>query len=316
MRLFEQTGKMALGSLLRFLGEKVTEDAAQIYRLYGIEMVPKWFPVFYVLSKSEGKTITEIAEEIGHSHASVSKIVAEMRRARVVVARAGSRDRRCTTVALSAAGREISKKIESQYTDVTAAIEELSSQATHDLWRALVEWEYLLRQKSLLARVSEKKKQRESRGVKIAPYEPKYRRAFRELNLNWIKTYFKVEKPDRDALNHPEEYILRRGGFIFVAIHGDKPVGVCALLKREDSLHPYELAKMAVSPEAQGKGIGLLLGNAVIEKARALKAARLYLESNTVMRPAISLYQKLGFQKIVGPPTAYARCDIQMCKIL
>jgi GNAT superfamily N-acetyltransferase len=74
----------------------------------------------------------------------------------------------------------------------------------------------------------------------------------------------------------------------------------------------FELAKMAVAPGAKGKGIGLLLGQACIDKARALGAGRVYLESNTKLRPAISLYHKLGFRKIAGPPSPYERCNIQM----
>src|SRR5260370_36357747 len=121
----------------------------------------------------------------------------------------------------------------------------MSSQATHDLWKALEEWEYLLDQQSLLNRVLEKKRQRESQAIEIVPYEAKHQRAFRRLNRDWITTYFKMEKPDRDALDRPQEYILDRGGFIFVAIHEDEPVGVCALIKRDDTTYPYELAKMA-----------------------------------------------------------------------
>jgi GNAT superfamily N-acetyltransferase len=78
----------------------------------------------------------------------------------------------------------------------------------------------------------------------------------------------------------------------------------------------YELAKMAVSPEARGKNIGWLLGNAIIEKARSIGAHRLYLESNTILKPAISLYHKLGFKKITGPPSPYERANIQMELIL
>src|SRR4051794_26435618 len=110
MRFFEQVGKVALGSRIRFLGDAITEDAAQIYRLYGIEMNPKWFPVFYVLSKSEAGTITSLAEAIGHSHVSVSKIVAEMKGAGLVEEKAGSKDKRRTLVALSKAGRKVAER--------------------------------------------------------------------------------------------------------------------------------------------------------------------------------------------------------------
>ena len=50
MDLFEKTGKMALGSRLRLLTAKVTEDAGKIYELYNIEFAPKWFPVFFFIS--------------------------------------------------------------------------------------------------------------------------------------------------------------------------------------------------------------------------------------------------------------------------
>ena len=45
----------------------ITEDAAQIYRLYGIDMHPKWFPVFFILSKGDAMTITAIRLLILHS---------------------------------------------------------------------------------------------------------------------------------------------------------------------------------------------------------------------------------------------------------
>ena len=311
MEFFKQVGKMAVGTRVRFLGERIGADAAEIYRAYGTDLNPKWFPVFYILSKNEVKTVTEIAEDIGHSHASVSKILREMSKAGVIKEKTDSKDRRRTLVGLSKLGQEIADKIELQYQDVNAAIEELSSEANNDLWRALEEWEYLLSQKSLLQRVYDKKKQRESIDVKIEAYQPKHQQAFRKLNEEWIKTYFKMEKPDYDALDNPKKYILDRGGFIFVATIDKYVVGVCALLWRED-LKVYELAKMAVDPKFRGKNIGYILGRAAIDKCVSLKADRLYLESNTILTPAIKLYEKLGFKKVAGPPTPYERCNIQM----
>lgn len=148
--------------------------------------------------------------------------------------------------------------------------------------------------------------------VCVVPYSKKYRDAFRDLNLEWIKTYFKVEQADRDALDDPEGYILDRGGFIFVALLDEQPVGVCALIQREDERFPYELAKMAVSPKAQGKGVGALLGSAIITNARDLNAKNVFLESNTILKPAIALYKKLGFKEVTGCSTVYERCNIQM----
>ncbi len=78
----------------------------------------------------------------------------------------------------------------------------------------------------------------------------------------------------------------------------------------------FYLAKRVVSPKANGKNIGWLLGQAIVEKAITLGALKLYLESNTILTRAINLYHKLGFQKVAAHPTPYERCNIQMELIL
>lgn len=316
MNFFDTVGKMALGSRLRLLTDKITEDAGYIYGLYDIAMNPKWFPVFYVLSNGEAKTITAIAKEIGHSHPSVSKIIQEMAAAGLVKEKKDKTDGRRNMVSLSAKAAPIIDKIQNQYADVNNAIEELSASTNNDLWKAIGEWEFLLEQKTLLRRVQDQKKLRESREVTIVPYQRKYQQAFKALNEEWIGTYFKMEEADYKALDNPKGYILDKGGHILVALHDNDPVGVCALIKMKDPEYDFELAKMAVSPRMQGKNIGWLLGSAVIEKARELGARKLYLESNTILKPAIGLYHKLGFTKVAGRPTPYERCDIQMELVL
>jgi len=313
MDFFETVGKMALGSRLRLLTERITEDAAQLYKLYGVDLQPKWFPVFYVLSGGAAKTITEIAREIGHSHPSVSKIVSEMVKKGIVKEKKDREDGRRNMVCLSAKGKTITEKIQDQYTDVNNAIADISARAKHDLWKAIGEWEYLLEQQTLLRRVQEQKKKREGRLVEIVSYRPEHQAAFRQLNEEWISKYFKMEQADYKALDNPQGYILGKGGFILVALYNNEPVGVCALIKMNDPDYDFELAKMAVSPLMQGKNIGWLLGKAVSEKAKSLGARKIYLESNTLLVPAINLYHKLGFKKVAGHhPTPYERSNIQM----
>ncbi|MDP9079369.1 MAG: bifunctional helix-turn-helix transcriptional regulator/GNAT family N-acetyltransferase [Bacteroidota bacterium] len=310
MNIYEKTGKMALGSRLRRLGELFAEQSAQVYQVYGIEIQPKWFPVYYALAGGEEKSITQIAVEIGHSHPSVSTIVKEMLKGGLVIADPSKSDGRKNLVKLSEAGLSINDKIQAQYTDVNAAIETAFAETQYNIWKAIEEWEFLLEQKSLLKRVQVEKKLREGKEVQIIPYQPKYTTAFKKLNEDWITQFFKMEASDNKYLDHPEENILSKGGSIFMAIYKDQPVGTCAIVKMDGD--QFELAKMGVAPEAKGKGIGFMLGNACIEKARGLGAKRLYLESNTILKPAISLYHKLGFKKITGPPSPYERSNIQM----
>lgn len=312
MEFFDKVGKVALGSRLRLMTAIITDDAAKIYESYGMNFLPKWFPVFYTLIEEREITITEIANEIGHSQPSVSKIVQEMIAAGLVEENLKSNDKRRNIVDLTLQGREFSKELKLQLKDVEAAVDGLITQSTHNLWAALEEWEFLLEQKSLFKRVNEEKKKRESQDVQIVDFQPQYLEAFKSLNIEWISTYFEMEEADYKALDNPEEYILNKGGKIFVALYQNKPVGVCALIKMKDSNYDFEMAKMAVSPRAQGKNIGFLLGQRIVESARELGANKIYLESNTILKPAINLYYKLGFQRVYGLATPYKRCNIQM----
>lgn len=312
MDFFNQTGKMAIGSRLRMLTDKITMDAASIYEMFGVDLKPKWFPVFFVLSQGEAKTITSIAKEIGHSHPSVSNIIKEMVAKGLVKETKDQSDGRRNVVALSAKGKKMSDSFTVQCVDVAAAIEQITRQTKNDLWKAIEEWENLLSDKSLLQRVKEEKRVRESKDVKIVAYEPCYQIAFRSLNEEWITAHWNMEEADYKALDHPQEYILDKGGHIFIALYKGEPVGTCALYKMEDPLYDYELAKLAVSPKVQGKGIGVILCETVINKAIEFGAKRLFLESNTILKPAIHLYRKLGFKELAELHPAYERGDIQM----
>ena len=152
--------------------------------------------------------------------------------------------------------------------------------------------------------------------VTIEAYRPELKTAFKALNQEWIEQYFTMEESDFKALDHPEEYILNKGGAILFAFFDGAVAGVCALIKMDHPSYDFELAKMAVAPDFQGKGIGYALGQACVARAKDLGAQAIYLESNTVLGPAIKLYQKLGFQKIQGIPSPYARCNIQMELVL
>jgi DNA-binding MarR family transcriptional regulator/N-acetylglutamate synthase-like GNAT family acetyltransferase len=310
MEFYNKVGKMALGSRLRRLSEKLTDQAGDVYKVYNIEMNPKWFPVFYALAEGEDKSIMQIAQEISHSHPSVSTIVKEMVRSGIAQEIANKADGRKNYIRLTDKGREINERIQVQYADVNAAVENALNETQYNIWKAIEEWEFLLEQKSLLNRVKDEKKIRESKDVQVVDYEPEYQPAFKQLNEEWITQYFKMEATDYKSLDHPDEYILNKGGHILIALYNNEPVGTCALIKMDNDM--YELAKMAVSPKAKGKGIGFILGNASIAKAKELGAKKIYLESNTILKPAINLYHKLGFKKVTGIPSPYERCNIQM----
>lgn len=313
MDFFERTGKMAIGSRLRVLTEKLTRDAASIYGLYGVDLKPKWFPVFYSLTDEKPKSVTAIAREIGQSHPSVSTIVKEMIKAGIIEEVDDKADRRCTLITLTEYGKSLSQELIAQLRDVERAVEQISAECDNDLWAAIADWEKALSRKSILERVKEIKEHREQSEVEIVEYQLQYKKTFYELNRKWIEQYWELEPHDIEVLENPEKYILEKGGHIFVALYNGFPVGVCALSPMpNESGYDFELAKLAVNNSIQRKGIGRRLCEAVINKARELGGEMLFLESNTRLKPAIALYRKLGFKELPEYHPAYARGDIQM----
>ncbi|MEM6734917.1 MAG: GNAT family N-acetyltransferase [Bacteroidota bacterium] len=147
-------------------------------------------------------------------------------------------------------------------------------------------------------------------GLSIVNYGPSFKDAFRDLNYQWISEYFKLEESDRKMLENPQGYILDEGGAILIALHNESPVGTCALIKMGHQV--FELAKMAVAPNMQGKRIGFELGMAAVKKAEELGALKLYLETNSILKPALALYKKLGFREVTGVSSPYHRCNVQM----
>jgi putative acetyltransferase len=147
-------------------------------------------------------------------------------------------------------------------------------------------------------------------GVRMVPYAPEHRDAFRDLNLEWIARYFEVEPEDRRVLGDPETYVLAPGGAILMALEGTDPIGTGALIVIGP--HEFELAKMAVTPRAQGRGVGRRLCVALIELARTQGAHRVELASQTTLAPAIALYRSLGFREIPLGDVLYRRANIRM----
>ena len=146
--------------------------------------------------------------------------------------------------------------------------------------------------------------------IRIVDYTDAYRGDFKRLNLAWIERWFTVEPHDLEQLDHPNEHILAGGGRIFVALYEGKAIGVCALISTGDNV--YELAKMAVDPPAQSRGVGKQIGEAAIAWARENGASTIWLESNRRLTTALRLYARLGFREVFLETTPYARADIKM----
>lgn len=154
--------------------------------------------------------------------------------------------------------------------------------------------------------------------ISVVDFAPRHAAAFRALNIAWLQRYFAVEDKDREQLGDAQGRVIDRGGAVLMAEdEAGTAVGCVALIPFGDG--ELELAKMAVAEVARGRGVGRMLMDAAIARARALGARSLYLESNSRLVPAVTLYERSGFEHLsveARPGARYARCDVYMRRML
>ncbi|MDT0650860.1 GNAT family N-acetyltransferase [Autumnicola edwardsiae] len=147
--------------------------------------------------------------------------------------------------------------------------------------------------------------------MEILSYAPQYAENFKNLNLAWLERLFSVEPHDEEVLGDPNKYIIQPGGTIFFVKDAGKIIATVALMKIEDGV--YELTKMAVTPEYQGKKIGQKLLEHSLKFAKNQGWDHLIIYSSRKLENAIYIYKKYGFEEIpIEENNPYARGDIKL----
>lgn len=310
MTLVKDLGNIAFGTRLRLLTEKIMQDGFKVYELQKVDFEPRWFTMFYLLSKRSPLSISEITTELGYTQPAITQIANIMQKKGLVKVVKDKSDTRKKMLTLSPKGRALLPKLEPIWQAFNDAVDELFRTIGYDVLAIIARLEDELEKKDMLARVTEKIESASTHSPTITTYDENYKDSFRSLNYEWLEKYFKVEEEDKKLLLNPKEEIIDKGGEVFFArINGDV-VGTAAMIKYDDKT--YELAKMAVTESAQGKKVGRMLADAVINSARGKNADVLFLESNTKLTQAMSLYKKLGFQLVENNTSKYERSTIKM----
>lgn len=312
MDLLKNAGALALGSRFRRLSDQLMQDGILIYRDSGLDFEPKWFPVYLYLQQAGPSAVMDIARGLGITHPSVNQVAKEMIAAELVAAYKDTKDKRKRVLALTSTGKAKLHELEPVWSDVRSALQELIDETGVDFLRHLEIIEGALAQKSFHQRFMEKHEKKLS-PVEIVTYSSDLADDFRRLNEDWITQYFVMEEADRATLDDPEGAIIDTGGEIVFArdVVNNEVLGTCALVRRDDAL--CELVKMAVTRSARGRGIGRLVGQAMIDIARDMGFMKMYLESNASLVPALGLYRQLGFKQQAFPyDSDYSRANVYM----
>ena len=110
---------------------------------------------------------------------------------------------------------------------------------------------------------------------------------------------------DKDIADLETHYTKRGGIFEIIENEAGELLGTCGLYPM--NAETVELRKMYFSPKLRGQGFGKKTLQRMIEKARELGYRKIYLETATVLKEAVHLYEKFGFEPTDEKHTP--RCD-------
>lgn len=99
----------------------------------------------------------------------------------------------------------------------------------------------------------------------------------------------------------PGAYCPPRGALVVVVRH-NQVAGCCALrpIDSTDYANACEMKRLYVRPDCRGMGIGRMLAEEIVERARLLGYDSILLDTLSDMEAARALYEELGFEEI--PP--------------
>ncbi|HEY4107435.1 MarR family winged helix-turn-helix transcriptional regulator [Puia sp.] len=151
MSVIDDSGVLAIATRLMRLSDQFRKDGHLVYKEYGIDFEPKWFPVIYALHHKKQLSVVGLAAEIGYTHPSTISLLKELEKQKLVRSQKDKTDERKRIIRLSEKGQELVVQMEPVWRVFTAAIGELLDTPT-SLLAALTEVEANFREKSLLQR--------------------------------------------------------------------------------------------------------------------------------------------------------------------
>ncbi len=299
-------GTLLLGTRMRKVAETMYAGVDEVYRGQGVKLPSRCFPILFLLRDHGRLGISELARLLGQSHPAVSQMSRKLLEHGVVREGPDPQDDRRRLLSLSQRGVNLMARLEPVWQAIVQALGEL--EATHPLSAPLTAIDAALEGRSFAARI--RSHLAAEREVEILPFSRRYAADFKRLNFEWLERFFRVEPVDEQVLSRPKD-IIRDGGAILLARRGREIVGTCALINNGDGR--YEFTKMAVTANCQGLGIGRKLLDAGIDAYTALKGRQLFLETNSVLKPAIKLYESAGFVHASRPhASGYERSNVYM----
>ncbi len=143
----------------------------------------------------------------------------------------------------------------------------------------------------------------------IRDWQPGDRTLASELIRSVLAEYGLGGEPDGadwDVLNVEQAY-WQTGGEFWVVERDGAMVGTAGYYPVERGTHAVEVRKMYLLPAVRGMGLGRYLLNALEAAIAAQGYQQIWIETASVLREAVVLYEASGYQPSSGVETQ--RCD-------
>ena len=309
MDTINELAELAFASRLKRLSERLMKDVSRLYQKLNVDFEARWFPVLFTLNLKSTMTVTSLGRSTGLTHTAINQIASEMMKKGLVISREGKEDKRQRLLSISPKGKETAALLAPVWQEIRLATKEVIDATGCDVLSAIGKIEKQLDRQNMYERVWIRLKGRLPGEIEILEYRPAYKKHFYSLNREWLEEHFAIEEADEQILSDPNGKIIRKGGAIFFASLDKNIVGTAALIRHKNGL--FELAKMAVTRNARGLGIGKKLAHMLIDRAKKLGAKEIYLQTSLELVAANHLYKKLGFRETGKSPSAGDRFSRQ-----
>ena len=136
MNTINEIGILALSTRLQRLSEQLRKEGAMIYKAYGIDFEPKWFPVILTLCNHQKLSVVEIANEIGYTHPSTITLLKELEKQSLIQSSKDKSDERKRLLQLTAKGHALVVRMKPVWKIMAQALEQIANNE-HDLLLAI-----------------------------------------------------------------------------------------------------------------------------------------------------------------------------------
>lgn len=151
MNIIEESGILAISTRLQRLSEQLRKDGALVYKSYGIDFEPKWFPVIYTLYHKDTLSVVEIANEIGYTHPSTISLLKELEKQKIIRSKKDKVDERKRLIQLTAKGQELIAQMKPVWEVMKTVLTEITDNQ-NNLLKAIEEAENKILHQSFIQR--------------------------------------------------------------------------------------------------------------------------------------------------------------------